>query len=65
VATAQQFADDPALQGIIAGWRPVQDQWQAMTAKLGVETRAAVLNIGILLVVLISIVVACALTFSL
>ena len=65
VATAQQFADDPALQGIIAGWRPVQDQWQAMTAKLGVETRAAVLNIGILLAVLISIVVACALTFSL
>jgi len=54
----------PTLRGFVAGWRPVRARWQAMTAKLGVETRAAVLNIGILLVVLLSIVVACALTFS-
>lgn len=64
-AAAQQLSEDPAFQGVIAGWRPAQDQWQEQTSKLAVETRATTFNLGILLIVLAATILACIITFSL
>ncbi len=64
-AAAKELSEDPAFQGVIAGWRPAQDQWQEQTSKLAVETRATAFNLGILLIVLAATVLACIITFSL
>jgi membrane protein len=64
-ATAKQLQSSTNSLNLIAGWRPAQSQWQEVTAELGVDTRAATLNLGILLVVLIVLILSCVTTFSL
>ena len=64
-ATVKQLQSSTNSLNLIAGWRPAQSQWQEVTAKLGVDTRAATLNLGILLVVLLVLILSCVTTFSL